>query len=269
MLSAHPAPFSARFALVALATGVVPAMAAAPDNDAFADATWIDALPFSDSLDTTEATTEATDPSCVGNGPTVWYAWTAPWDVDVAVSTAGSDYDTTASVWTGSPGAFSEVACNDDSDGTLQSRASWSAVEGETYWVMIGAYANGVGGSLVVTLDEYVPFELSGTVDTASTVIRTGDGKVEGTIVCSGDGWFSVSGQLTQRTGRFETVGWFSAGGLCGPEGTSWVAPLDADGALAGLVSYTAYFMGGSFASGDWGSDDAMGSLRARGWSGR
>ena len=39
----------------------VPVLAAAPSNDTFGGATVIGSLPFTDTLDTTEATTDATD----------------------------------------------------------------------------------------------------------------------------------------------------------------------------------------------------------------
>ena len=51
-----------------------------PPNDAFADATPINALPFNETVDASAATSEPGEPfpsRCVGTaGPTVWYAFT-------------------------------------------------------------------------------------------------------------------------------------------------------------------------------------------------
>ena len=90
------------------------AVAAPPANDDFDSATVIGSFPFSDSLNTTEATTASDDPFCAGNGPTVWYSFTPPSDVSLDANTFGSDYDTTISVYTGSRDSLTEVACNDD-----------------------------------------------------------------------------------------------------------------------------------------------------------
>jgi hypothetical protein len=84
---------------------------AAPANDDIASATVIPGLPFADDpLDTTEATTAPDDPDCVGNGPTVWYAFTPAADVSVLVNTFGSDYDTTLSAYTDSPSSLTQIA---------------------------------------------------------------------------------------------------------------------------------------------------------------
>lgn len=83
----------------------VPAIAQ-PDNDELAAATEVVGLPFSDSVDTTEATTEVGEPVegdefCPPRGSTVWYGLTVDQAQTVAIDTAGSDYDTTLAVYTG------------------------------------------------------------------------------------------------------------------------------------------------------------------------
>jgi len=97
-------------------------------NDDFDSATLIDALPFTDNLDTTQATWADDDPQdCTSNG-SVWYAFTPGTDMAIEATTFGSDYDTVLSVYTGSRGALNLVpgACNDDYDG-LQSRVVFNA----------------------------------------------------------------------------------------------------------------------------------------------
>ena len=112
-------------------TGLVEqqALAAPPGNDDFDNATAISSLPFSDALDTTQATTASDDPDCVGNAHSVWYSFTPSTTMVVIGDTFGSDYDTTLSAYTGSRGSLTQIACNDDS-GSLQSRISFSAAGG-------------------------------------------------------------------------------------------------------------------------------------------
>lgn len=58
------------------------------------------------------------DPTdCYGSAGSVWYAFTPSESGTLDIPTAGSDYDTALGVYTGSRGALSPVACNDDADG--------------------------------------------------------------------------------------------------------------------------------------------------------
>jgi len=138
-------------ALVVPAAG--PALAAAPSNDDFDNATVISALPFTDSLDTTEATEAVDDPDCIGIGPTVWYRWTPSVSEHVAANTFGSDYDTTLSVYTGSRGSLNQIACDDDTVTGLQSQIDFAATAGTTYYLMVGSFASGPGGMLHFAID--------------------------------------------------------------------------------------------------------------------
>ncbi len=128
-------------------------------NDNVANATMITALPFNDTVDTTTASTEGTDPtpSC-GLGSkqkSVWYKYTAPSSGDVTADTFTSDYDTILSAYTGSPGSFSEAACNDDAIG-LQSQVSFAVTGGTTYHLMVSGFM-GESGMLV--------FHMTGNLD--------------------------------------------------------------------------------------------------------
>jgi len=133
-------------------------LAAPPANDDFDSAVVILELPFTDNLDTTEATWAEDDPGdCTSNG-SVWYAFTPGTNMRIEANTYGSDYDTVLSVYTGSRGALSIVpgACNDDFDG-LQSRVRFDAIGGTTYYFLIGfccgTGGNG-GGNLVFSVQE-------------------------------------------------------------------------------------------------------------------
>ena len=75
----------------------------------------IGSLPFSDTVDTTEATLDDDDASLgalCGVDPTltfsnsVWYAYTPSTDQTVAIDTSGSSYSVAGAIVTGAPGAF-------------------------------------------------------------------------------------------------------------------------------------------------------------------
>jgi hypothetical protein len=79
----------------------------APANDNFANATIIDALPFSQSVDTAYATTEANEPSpsCGGMRNTIWYSFTPA---------TSSSYTVDASAGTGvTVGAYQGASLSD------------------------------------------------------------------------------------------------------------------------------------------------------------
>jgi hypothetical protein len=139
---------------------------AAPANDDIAQATVITALPFTDGpLDTNAATTAPEDPSCAGRSHTVWYVVTPTADLSLIVHTFGSQYDTTVSAYTGTPGALTQIACNDDyyddSVYSLQSRVVFSAVAGTTYYIMVGSWYSSPGGRLLFWAVEPAPLEAS------------------------------------------------------------------------------------------------------------
>ena len=125
--------------------------AAAPANDHLADATDVSALPFTQMLDTTGATTDADDAqvnaTCgapVTNN-SVWYTFTAgASDTLLVVDTAGSDYSSGVIIATGTPGALTTQAC-----APVKSQLATEA--GTTYYVL--AFDDtGSGGMLHVAM---------------------------------------------------------------------------------------------------------------------
>jgi len=122
---------------------------AQPANDDCANATPIGALPFSDAVDTTEATTEAGDPTFdCDNGSygqearSVWYSYTPSSDTLLAVSTAGSDFYGLAAAYVGSSaGGLVPIACNAFGEG-YQSRLIFKALAGTTYYLQVGGYGD-------------------------------------------------------------------------------------------------------------------------------
>jgi hypothetical protein len=159
--------------LLVLLLAALPAQAATPPpNDDIDQATPITALPFTDELDTTDATRADDDPECIFEGHTVWYALTLTATTPVAITTAGSDYDTTLAAYTGTRGNLAEVACNDDVAEDLHSRIRFTAEGGTTYFVMVGAFDDTPGGQLVVTAEERMipPPPANDTVDQATPI---------------------------------------------------------------------------------------------------
>ena len=138
-----------------------------PANDECVNATVIPSAtpfpPFTDSVDTTTATSNPADPplSCNGSGAqtdgnTVWYQWTPSSDVTVNISTEGSTtnggaLDTAHGVFTGSCPALTEVACVDIG---FTDDLVFEATGGETYFIKFGEFLDGVGGgNLEVSVD--------------------------------------------------------------------------------------------------------------------
>lgn len=206
-----------------------------PSNDDIEDATVVGSLPFTDNTNTAEATTQSGDPDCVGNDHTVWYRFTPTENLNVNANTFGSDYDTSLSVYTGSPGDLTQIACNDDA-GSLQSSVTFEAVAGETYFIMVGAFEDSPGGELTLTVQEAPPpLETDLTIARTGTVTpRTGEAVVRGTVTCSREALVEISGQLRQRAGRVFITAEFFAFVEC-DGATAWEAEvIPQNGRLAG-----------------------------------
>jgi hypothetical protein len=148
MVAAFPDTASGILTISAWETGPLPA------NDDFDQATPIDSLPFSDSLDASAATRAADDPECAEPGASVWYSFTPGSNMLVEANTFGSDYDTTLSTWTGERGDLQRVACNDDQGEGLQSQILFVARAGVTYHLMAGTFGVSPAGQLELVVDE-------------------------------------------------------------------------------------------------------------------
>ncbi len=138
----------------------VPAVAQ-PDNDDLGNAADIEAVPFDTILDTSEATTESEEPVegdelCPPRGSTVWYALTLDTSQRVRIETAGSDYDTTLAVYTGSDYTdLALVECIDDTIlGSLQAALTFDATAEITYLIQVGSVGGDGGGNLVLSVAE-------------------------------------------------------------------------------------------------------------------
>ena len=124
-----------------------------PPNDICQNARVIGALPFTDSLDISTATSSPDDPpTCSGaNGSnTVWYSLTAPANTFYGIDTAGSSFDTVLSVYAGPCGALAQLACSDDFSHGVGNRSvvAFQASAGSRYLIEVAAKGN--AGTLVL-----------------------------------------------------------------------------------------------------------------------
>jgi len=157
----------------------------APNDDCFTGCINVNAVERSGVArfrsDTTGATRNTMDPciSCcffgVGqNDKSIWFCKTVQANNTVVrVNTFGSDYDTAVAIWrtatnvcpTGGPNTsacmnaagVTEVNCNDDAAGTLQSEVLAVGQAGQKLFIEVAectGTANGFGGCAVVTISE-------------------------------------------------------------------------------------------------------------------
>lgn len=131
-------------------------------NDNFADAFEIATFPFTGVQNTTGATTETgeelnpsgcliVEPNAVG--ATVWYYFVAPITGTFIASTAGSNYDTVLSIYSGSSlETKAALGCDDDSGPGTQSEFSIPLAQGNIYYLQAGGW-NAASGNLVLNVD--------------------------------------------------------------------------------------------------------------------
>jgi hypothetical protein len=204
-----------------------------PSNDDFANAVVISALPFTTSLNTSEATA-VDDPAndCLVDAHTVWYQFTPSANMRVNANTFGSDYDTGIAVYTGTPPSLTQIACNDDAvlGQFVQSNVNFDAAAGTTYYFMVGSCCGSDGGNLVFNVD--VSVNLGLTVDPSGSVdAKTGVATISGTVTCSEPVSGTVDGFIEQRIGRTILRGFFFTGIECDGV-TNWQVEVVADNGL-------------------------------------
>jgi hypothetical protein len=233
--------------LAVLSLGAVPVLAAPPSNDDIANSTAV-TLGFSETIDTTEATSDPNDPSCfsgsgAGDQATVWYSYAAAVSSSVGARTTGSDYDTTIYVGTSNgSGGIDVIDCVDDTPFGLQAAVRWDAQSGTTYLIAVGTCcggdgAAGGGGSLTFSIQEAAPAPtIDLTVSGRGSAGKDGSATVGGTVTCSAETPVVVEAFVSQRVGRRV----FQAGGssdeiTCSTDPSSWeVTVISGDGLFAG-----------------------------------
>ena len=203
-----------------------PALAAAPGSDTFGGSTVIPALPYAETLDTTEATTDADDAElnalcgAPATDASVWYSYTAPADQLVIVDVSASDYSAGVLVGVGSPGSLAIVACG---PGTV----GFSATSGQTYAILaIDDQLDGVGngGTLQLSVTEAPP---PAAIDIAVDPIgsfnaKTGTATIGGTVTCTAGAFAFISAEARQAVGRFIVSGFGFSEVLCDGTSQAW-----------------------------------------------
>ena len=153
-----------------------------PFNDNFASAIAISLNSSTATLTgyNTTATKEAGEPNHANNvgGRSVWWKWTPDFTGQVTITTAGSAFDTTLGVYTGSdPTTLTAVATNDDAQpGTdVTSTVTFSAASGTTYYIAVDGSNKGDGngadsGGIVLNLS------FANTYSVQSATVTNGHG---------------------------------------------------------------------------------------------
>src|SRR5437868_9394321 len=165
-------------------------------NDAFASATVISALPFSDVVDISAASMEAGEPpsSCSGGASsqrTVWYAFTPAVSAVVTASVA-AQFSTVVGVYSGGLGGLAEITCRSPFVGR---DATFLAQAGTTYHIQVDGMFNS-GFSTVVAA-------YTGTSVASLTEVGCG-----------------VFGNRSTFGARANTTYYFQVGGLFGQTGS-------------------------------------------------
>jgi hypothetical protein len=174
-----------------------------PANDNFANATGLAGVAGGITGTNVLATREAGEPATQAgftSDKSVWFAWFAPATGTASFETAGSSFDTTLGVYTGSAiNTLSSPSCptgcqNDDaSSSTNTSRVSFNAVAGTLYYINVDGW-NSEQGNVILTWTSTTPtptptptppasFQFAATASTAAehsgaagfVVTRTGN----------------------------------------------------------------------------------------------
>jgi hypothetical protein len=213
--------------LVLFGTG--PAYAAAPTNDTFGGAIPVGLLPFTATVDTSEATTDADDASVsAGCAPatdaSVWYSIRDEFENVYVVDVSESSYPAGIIVVTGAPGAFEVVTCG-------QREVAFTTTPGTTYYVLAfdpQEDGGGNGGTLVLNVGGApLPPFIDLTVDRSATFDpATGAATVRGTVNCNHVDEASIEVELRQQIGRFGVVGHGQVAPQCDGTEHSWTAEI-------------------------------------------
>lgn len=240
---------------------------AQPANDDFDSATVISVLPFTDSINTMDATKAADDPySCYGYwyGHTVWYSFTPTENMRIGVDISGSDYMIFLTAYTGSRGALSQTACVWSWWPTLMyTNAS------QPIYFMVGSYGSEPGGNLKLKVNAFPPLTINLSIDPVGSVNRlTGDAMIHGTLTSSRPVSGRLSGELRQRAGRFEVISGSLNFSFNTANATTWNATVrGSNGPFnAGQASATAFASGSELSwPWDFAADDASAVVHLRG----
>jgi hypothetical protein len=216
--------------VVLLLLALVPgsALAAAPSNDTIAGATAV-TIGFSETLDTTQATTDADDAQlnadcgAPATAASVWYSLSGT-DQGVVVDVSQSTYSAGVLVGVGTPGSLSIVTCGPGA-------VSFFAAAGETYYVLaiddqIDFPSNGGMLSIAFTAVPPPPEAQITTNPYGTFNSKTGTATIGVTFTCTNSDAMGIEGEARQEAGRFTVKGVFDvyAYGACDGTAHNWTA---------------------------------------------
>ena len=211
--------------LVGLLALPSPALAAAPQNDDVASATMVSALPFSDTVDSSEATVAPGDLDCSGleDTHTVWYAISPTTDMVLGLRTQPQfPGEVSTSVATGPPGSLVFVQCSFASTQTL------SVAAGTTYYIQLASAGSDPGGVINFSMAAVDPISVSLSLHKTAD-FNGGVPVVSGTIQCSRvlppGSEVAVQGTLSQGSASGWLVPFHSAVG-CPTRPLHWEATV-------------------------------------------
>jgi uncharacterized repeat protein (TIGR01451 family) len=180
-------------------------------NDDIAFAKAITSLPYSDTADTTTATTAADDPTLCAWGKgysSVWYTFHPVISGPYLAKTLGSNYSTVLAIWQGVPGSLTQAACG------FGSSLVATLTAGTDYYIEVAGAST--GGSLKFAFEQLTPppnddFDAARLitalpyVDTQDT--RGGSTSADDPGLCSaGKGYASVWYSYTPTADSFLTA---------------------------------------------------------------
>jgi hypothetical protein len=123
-----------------------------PANDDCAAAIQISSIRSTSTVSTVGASDEIGEPAwtCGPGMNSVWYK-IGPFATAQAVSldTFGSDFDTMLQVLTGACGAQTVIACNDDSNDTVQSHIVFQAAPATVYYIQLAGFSVSTGNAIL------------------------------------------------------------------------------------------------------------------------
>ena len=208
-----------------------------PANDNFASPTVLTGATGKTFTNTARSTGEPGEPSH-GSTPdrTVWYSWTAPETGPAVLHTRESNFDTVMAMYTGTTiSGLTQLASNDDFNGTLQSKITVPVTAGTTYRIAVDGFSAATGNLGLQwsvnppSNDDFAsPMVLSGLSGTtpATTVRATGEpGELDfhGGAIADNSVWFtwtpSISAPAVVRLqnvggGLFPGIGVYTGNGL-------------------------------------------------------
>jgi hypothetical protein len=184
--------------------------AVVPVNDSFVSAKLLTGTSFTVNGSNIGATLQTGEPKHSGQtgGKSVWWSWTAPSSGTFTLATAGSSFDTTLAIYTGSAiNSLVVIGSNDDQSSTLRtSKAIVSVVAGTTYWIAVDGYSAEAGA---ITLSGSLVAKVVLAAPRGVTAIRDRAGRV--TI-----SWIAVAGSSSYQVALTSGTTVYASGQVTG-----------------------------------------------------